>query len=453
MDTCANCRKTAEEAQPWRGLRCRGMVRRGCGSAAAACSAGNLSGSFAVPHDQGYAVSPNRPSDLRQSFLPFADHEYHDRLEGLHEIMDLHGLDAVVLTSTDNVAYYAGFLDGAAGSPFACVVTQTDCVTISAGIATGHPFHRSIGEAIAYPDFERDGLWRAVALVTGEGKAVGCEADHLTLAQAEAFNTFLRPRRGMDIAPATLQQRLTKSPAEIALLRQAAEVADLGAQVVRDAIRVGVTEREVSIAGRDAMERAIAARFPDAEYQGSRAWLQSGPNAGGLRNPVTNRKLRQGDTLRFTCLPMLDGYGTPLERTLFLGMADAASLRVWQGAVDLLAYAGNLLTPGAICAEIAAKLDVFLAERDLLPCRTGSYGHGLDGPVSAWGRDRALDLRGDNATVLEPGMVVALAPTLVVPAASPGAGCYRQGDSFVVTEAAPERLGHFPNGPACKAEG
>lgn len=45
----------------------------------------------------------------RKDALPFAEGEYHDRLAGLRDIMEMHGLDAVVLTSMHNVAYYWAF--------------------------------------------------------------------------------------------------------------------------------------------------------------------------------------------------------------------------------------------------------------------------------------------------------------------------------------------------------
>ena len=66
--------------------------------------------------------------------LPFAEAEYEARLAGLRSMMADAGLDACVLTSMHNVAYYSGFLYCAFGRPYAQVVTLQDTVTISAGI-------------------------------------------------------------------------------------------------------------------------------------------------------------------------------------------------------------------------------------------------------------------------------------------------------------------------------
>jgi creatinase len=367
--------------------------------------------------------------------------------------MELHELDAVVLTSMHNVAYYSGFLYCSFGRPYACVVTKTECVTISAGIDAGQPWRRSIADNITYTDWQRDNMWRAVASVTGLGKAVGCEADHLTMERAEKFNAFLKPKRGMDIAPATMHQRMMKSPAEIALIKHGSNVADVGGYAIREAIAVGATELEVSIAGRDAMEREIAKRFPDAEYRDTWVWFQSGINTDGAHNPVTNRKLRHGDILSLNCFPMISGYYTALERTLFVGEVDDASMKVWQTNIDSHEFGMKLLKPGASCAEITMKINEFLAERQMLQYRTFGYGHSFGVLSHYYGREAALELREDIDTVLEPGMVISMEPMLTIPNGQPGAGGYREHDILVITADGNEDITKYPYGPAFNVVG
>ncbi len=403
-------------------------------------------------------MTQDRPAQYRfhngtKAPLPFAETEYADRLSGLRDIMELHSLDAVVLTSMHNVAYYSGFLYCSFGRPYACVVTPTQCVTISAGIDAGQPWRRSVDDNITYTDWTRDNFWRAVVSVTGTGRAIGCEADHLTLDRSEKLNAFLQPKRGMDIAPATMAQRMMKSPAEIALIKHGSNVADIGGYAIRDAIREGVTELEVSIAGRDAMEREIAKRFPDAEYRDTWVWFQSGINTDGAHNPVTNRKLQRGDILSLNCFPMISGYYTALERTLFVGEVDDASMRIWEHNIAAHEYGMTLLRPGSSCAEITAKINTFLADRQMLQYRTFGYGHSFGILSDYYGREAALELREDIDTVLEPGMVISMEPMLTIPEGQPGAGGYREHDIFVVTEDAPEDITHYPYGPAFNVVG
>ncbi len=160
--------------------------------------------------------------------LPFSDAEYEARLKGLREIMTKAGVDAAVLTSMHNIAYFSGFLYCSFGRPYGLVVTAGDSVTISAGVDAGQPWRRCYGDNLTYTDWKRDNYWRAVRSVAGEGKVVGIERDHLTLLQRDKLQDFLQPSRVMDLAPATMQQRMHKSAAEIALIRAGARVADVG---------------------------------------------------------------------------------------------------------------------------------------------------------------------------------------------------------------------------------
>ncbi len=389
----------------------------------------------------------------RKDALPFEDAEYHARLAGLRDIMEMHDLDAVVLTSMHNIAYYSGFLYCSFGRPYGCVVTRDKCVTISAGIDAGQPWRRSIEDNITYTDWKRDNFWRAVVSVTGEGKNIGCEADHLTMERAEKLNAFLKPKRGMDIAPATMQQRMTKSAAEIVMIKHGANVADVGGYAIRDAIREGATELEISIAGRDAMEREIAKRFPDAEYRDTWVWFQSGLNTDGAHNPVTNRKLQRGDILSLNCFPMISGYYTALERTLFVGEVDDASLRIWEHNVAAHEYGMSLLKPGVSCAEVTHKINEFFAERQMLQYRTFGYGHSFGILSHYYGREAGLELREDIDTVLEPGMVISMEPMLTIADGEPGAGGYREHDILVITEDGNENITKYPYGPGFNVVG
>ncbi|MEI4473290.1 aminopeptidase P family protein [Frigidibacter sp. MR17.24] len=379
--------------------------------------------------------------------LPFAPEEYEARLEGLRDLMELHSLDAVVLTSMHNVAYYSGFLYCSFGRPYACVVTPGQVTVVSAGIDAGQPWRRSVGESLTYTDWARDNFWRAVASLVGIGRAVGFEADHLTMVQAEKVNQFLQVKRGMDIAPATMQQRMVKSAAEIALIRQGAEVADIGGFAIRDAVRIGAREIDVAMAGRDAMEAEIARRFPEAEYRDTWVWFQSGLNTDGAHNPVTAREIRRGDILSLNCFPMISGYYTALERTLFAGACDPASLSLWQANVAAHEFGMSLLKPGASCAEITHGINGFLAERDLLKYRSFGYGHSFGILSHYYGREAGLELREDIDTVLEPGMVISMEPMLTVPEGTPGAGGYREHDILVITEDGAENITAYPYGP------
>ena len=379
--------------------------------------------------------------------LPFAVEEYEARIKGLRAIMEEAGIGAVVLTSMHNIAYYSGFLYCAFGRPYGLVVTESDCVTISAGIDAGQPWRRSFCDNITYTDWQRDNYWRAVRSVAGEGAVVGYEGDHLTLVQRDKLEDFLRPAATLDVAERTMRQRMQKSPAEIALIRKCTAIADVGGYAIKDAVRVGTSEIEVAIAGRDAMEREIAKVFPDAEYRDSWVWFQSGINTDGAHNPVTGRVLERGDILSLNAFPMVSGYYVALERTMFVGEVDDASRKIWEANVAAHEYGMSLLKPGASCAEVTHQINAFFEERDLLQYRTFGYGHSFGVLSHYYGREAGLELREDIDTVLEPGMVISMEPMLTLGADQPGAGGYREHDILVITEDGNENITGYPYGP------
>ncbi|MEY8839431.1 aminopeptidase P family protein [Cribrihabitans sp. XS_ASV171] len=385
--------------------------------------------------------------------LPFAAEEYEARLTGLRARMEEAGVTACVFTSMHNIAYYSGFLYCSFGRPYGLVVTEQDCVTISAGIDAGQPWRRSYGDNITYTDWARDNFWRAVKSVTGAGAVVGHEGDHLTLVQRDKLEDFLEPVTMVDVAPMTMRQRMMKSPAEIALIRAGAQVADVGGYAIRDAVKEGAREIDVAMAGRDAMEAEIAKRFPEAEYRDTWVWFQSGINTDGAHNPVTARQLRRGDILSLNTFPMISGYYTALERTMFVGEVDAASLKIWEANVAAHEYGMSLLKPDVSCAEVTHGINAFFAERNLLQYRTFGYGHSFGVLSHYYGREAGLELREDIDTVLEPGMVISMEPMLTIAEGEPGAGGYREHDILIITEDGAENITGYPYGPAFNVVG
>ena len=393
----------------------------------------------------------DRPQQYRfhqgEKQLPFSSDEYDARLAGLRAIMREQDVDACVFTSMHNIAYYSGFLYCSFGRPYGLVVTPTDSVTISAGIDAAQPWRRCHGDNITYTDWQRNNYWRAIKSVTGVGKIIGYEADHLSLAQKSLLDEFLSPARAVDIAGETMQQRMHKSTAELDLIRHGAAVADVGGYAIREAISEGTREIDVAMAGRNAMELEIAKRFPDAEYRDTWVWFQSGINTDGAHNPVTSRRLQRGDILSLNTFPMISGYYTALERTLFVGEVDDASLAIWNANVVAHEFGISLLKPGVSCAEVTNQINTFFEDRGLLQYRTFGYGHSFGVLSHYYGREAGLELREDIDTVLEPGMVISMEPMLTIPEGQAGAGGYREHDILIITNDGNENITGYPYGP------
>ncbi len=379
--------------------------------------------------------------------MAFSAAEYERRLEKLRNVMKQRDIPVVLLTSMHNIAYYSGFLYCSFGRPYACVVTQENCTTVSANIDGSQPWRRSYGDNVIYTDWTRNNYFRAVASLAGGAGRVGIEGDHLTLAMRDVIADMLDSPELVDIAADTMAARMWKSNEEIALIREGARVADVGGAAIHSAIKEGAREIDVAIAGRDAMELEIARAFPDSELRDTWVWFQSGLNTDGAHNPVTTRRLQQGDILSLNTFPMISAYYTALERTLFLGEPDEASMTYWQANIDAHELGLSLIRPGTSCSEICAHINEFLAEKDMLKFRSFGYGHSFGVLSHYYGREAGLELREDIDTVLEPGMVVSMEPMLWIPQGMAGAGGYREHDILVVGDDGAENITGFPYGP------
>ena len=212
--------------------------------------------------------------------------------------------------------------------------------------------------------------WHACAHIIGDKTTIGFEADHLTIARYKELSATFPAAKLTDIAPDIMARRMVKSPAEIKLITHGARIADIGGAAIRDAIKPQAREIDIAMTGRDAMELAIAQTFPDAEYRDTWVWFQSGLNTDGAHNPVTARQLRSGDILSLNTFPMINGYYTALERTLFLGEPDPASLKIWQANIEAHEIGLAAIKPGATCSGICNEVNAFYEEKNLLQYRS-----------------------------------------------------------------------------------
>ncbi|MCE8052083.1 M24 family metallopeptidase [Halomonas daqingensis] len=378
----------------------------------------------------------------------FSDAEMQGRLRRLRDYMAANGVDAVVLTSYHNINYFSDFVYCKFGRDYGLVVTQDRFTTITANIDGGQPYRRNrLGDNVVYTDWQKDNFFKAVKQLCEGKRRVGVEFDHLTLQNQQKLLSALGEVELTDIGVPTMQMRMIKSAEEIALIRQGARIADVGGVAVRDAIKAGVPEYEVALAGQAAMVREIAKTYPNSELMDTWVWFQSGINTDGAHNPVTSRRVQPGDILSLNTFPMISGYYTALERTLFCEHASDEHLRLWEVNCEVHRRGQELIKPGVRCCDIAHELNEIFAKHDLLQYRTFGYGHSFGTLSHYYGREAGLELREDIETVLEPNMVVSMEPMIMVPEGRPGAGGYREHDILIVNEHGAENITGFPYGP------
>lgn len=382
-----------------------------------------------------------------KGWSPFSAQEMQGRQDKLRAKLAAADIDAAVFTSYHNICYFSGFLYCQFGRKYALVVDHDRATTVTAAIDGGQPWRRSYGDNITYTDWQRGNYYRALSQLVGKSKRIGIEFDHVSLDFHRQLQDAFPGVEFVDISETVMWQRVIKSPEEHDLIRTGARVADLGGAACAEAVAVGVAEHEVAMAATNKMIREIGSQFPFVELMDSWTWFQSGINTDGAHNPVTNKIVEAGDILSLNCFPMMFGYYTALERTLFCQYASEEHLRLWEINCDVHRRGLKLIKPGAKCSEIAEELNEVYREHDLLQYRSFGYGHSFGVLSHYYGREAGVELREDVDTVLEAGMVVSMEPMIMVPEGQAGAGGYREHDILIIGEDEVENITKFPFGP------
>jgi len=382
--------------------------------------------------------------------LPFSQTEYQNRLNKLRTTISKNNLDMIILTSMHNIAYYTGFIYCSFGRPYGCIISEKKIVTISANIDASQPWRRSFCDNVIYTDWKKDNFLKAIVSIIGKDKPpknIGIENDHITIETKEKLTSLFNFSNFRDVSKDLMKLRIIKSKEEIEIIRSGAKIADIGAEEIVKHIKVGASELEIAMTGRDKMELEIAKKYPEAEYMDTWVWFQSGINTDGAHNPKTSRKLVSGDILSLNTFPMISGYYTALERTLFLNNVDDASLKAWEANIKVHKRGLELIKPGAKCSEICHELNDIFAQLGYLQYRTFGYGHSFGVLSHFYGRETGLELREDVDTILQPNMVISMEPMIMIPEGKPGSGGYREHDMLIVNDNGAENITKFPIGP------
>ncbi|MFZ5828332.1 MAG: M24 family metallopeptidase [Bacillota bacterium] len=231
---------------------------------------------------------------------------------------------------------------------------------------------------------------------------------------------------GLRLAPfdaAAARMRAIKSEAEVALIRQAALVADAGLAAVREALRPGVTERALCAIGQQA---ALAAGADFVRY----LRVHSGPwTLSGARWPqAMDRVIQEGEYVAVDIIGAAEGYGFDVLRCFVAGAPTEAQRRLTEAATAVTDAMVQACVPGATGRQIYAAGQRRAEELGYLEALDGFIGHGIGLETMEWPL-----LHPDDDAPLEPGMVICIEPGLKVE----GVGGARIEEEVVVTPDGP----------------
>ncbi|MEM3670491.1 MAG: Xaa-Pro peptidase family protein [Thermoprotei archaeon] len=382
--------------------------------------------------------------------------EFQGRVDRMLTVMDERGLDAVYLSTPINLRYFVGFGYLPTERPAAIVVPKRGEICFFGPlIERDHLLYQTqlVGRAFNYLDYPGEihpmklfASWLSEIGLSGKTIGVDNPAFYSSpygyrgppLSEL-VHDTLFRP-----IGEELSAMRVTKSPNELACIRESVKWGEVAHSFLQKYLMPGVYDFEASAkASLDAslkMKKELGEAFrassagPFLAHAGIRG--QVGPNSAYPHSVSIERAILKGDVIVTGAASDVDGYHSELERNLFMGEPDERTRKLHKIALEMQRASFNALKPGARCSD-ADKASYKVAKEygvtEYLRHHSG-HGMGLEGHEPPF-----LDV-GDD-TIVRPGMVFSCEPGIYVP----GQAGFRHSDTVIVTEDSTEWVNKYPS--------
>jgi len=200
---------------------------------------------------------------------------------------------------------------------------------------------------------------------------------------------------------------VTKSAAELEIMRQAGRVTAAALRAVGEAVRPGVTTGELDALAEDAI-RSAGAVPAFKGYHGFPASLCTSVNAEVVHGIPGKRRLRAGDILSVDCGAIVDDYYGDAARTFPVGEPTDEALRLMKVTSESLEAGIACCVPGQRLYDVSAAVQGIVEAAGFSVVRE-YVGHGIgrsmheDPQVPNYGR-------AGTGPVLQTGVVLAIEP-------------------------------------------
>lgn len=251
----------------------------------------------------------------------------------------------------------------------------------------------------------KDSALKQAAEWLKSAKAIGIEAEHLTVAQSEAVAKSRADRRAKLKPTRDLVERLrrVKDEEELRLIRNAVNVGASLLDAALKTIRPGVREVEVAAEIEHAARRAGAEgmSFETIVAAGARSAL---PHGRASENAIPRRGFV---VLDFGVI--LGGYCSDMTRTVHVGRAPDESRRLYQAVLEAQRAASEAVRAGVTAGSVDEAARAKLRRAGYGRYFSHSTGHGVgleihEGPRVARGQPEPL--RAGMVITIEPGAYV-----------------------------------------------
>lgn len=355
------------------------------------------------------------------------------RLHAFSQWLQEHQLSFALITSTPNVFYLSGFYSDPHERLLSLLVFSNEepvlvCPQMEVGQAKRSGWPYSI---IGYSDI--DNPWKLIhAHVTKRQiavEAIAVEKSHLSLERYEQLYTYFPARSVVNAEEKLRQLRMVKDEKEIAILRQAAALADFGVEVGVKAIAEGKTELDI-----------IATIEYELKKKGVRemsfaTMVLTGQKTAAPHGVPGLATIQQGDFVLFDLGVVLDGYCSDITRTVVFGTPTDEQTHIYETVLKAQQAAIALAKPGVPIGSIDKAARQIIEQAGYGPCFTHRVGHGLGIEIHEY-----PSMNATNTMPLEKGMVFTVEPGIYLPSV----GGVRIEDDVLITDHGAEVLTSYP---------
>ena len=368
----------------------------------------------------------------------FPHDEFQLRLEGVRTRMDERGLDALLLTTPENVYYLSGYqtpgyyfflglIVPLKGDPVLVPPPHEESLVAAYSIVEDYRVFRDTEDPITGVAGVLEGL--------GLGSAsIGVEYESWFL----KIRDYMRLRAALP--DATLHDgsgivemgRLIKSEREIGYMREAAEIAQASVAAGLDAVAEGVTERDL------AAEVVRTQVMAGSEYSGLPPFITSGEqHSMQVHSTWSDRTIGDGDVVFFEVPGVVNRYHAALTRAAFVGEPPELLVRGSEVNRDALRLAKERIRPGTSASEAfeAARQRIDDADVPYVQGRRIAYGIGTAFPPG-WDEGHIFSINANEHRPFHQGMTFHVITTMRLP----GLGAIGCSDTVLVTEDGCETL-------------
>ncbi|GAC1416205.1 MAG: Xaa-Pro dipeptidase [Gemmatimonadaceae bacterium] len=347
------------------------------------------------------------------------------RIAALRDALTDAHIDALVLTSLPNVRYLTGF----SGSSALVLVTERDLHFIT-DFRYDIQARDEVGD-LATIRIEAQslwtGLWNLGASLSGI-EVVGFESAHLLHRDFQRLltdGTRWQWRPQVNLVEAL---RESKDQGEVALIREAGEMAIRALRKTLKEARPGQTELNVAGILEKALRDEGSEDFPFATI------VASGPRAALPHARASSRVIERGDLLLLDFGAQYKGYCSDVTRTVVMGPASSEQREIYEIVRHANAVAAKSVRAGMKGQDADGLARRYIEDRGYGDAFGHSLGHGLGLEVH-----EAPRLAKTVETLLGAGAVVTIEPGIY----RPGWGGIRIEDDVHLAASGPEILTDF----------